>query len=884
MSSETILVIDDSHEIADFLAGKILPELGYQTLVAYNGQAALELIHTHGKFIDALLVDFQLPDMSGLDLMRQLNSEGCIIPAVLATAHGSEQVAIDAFQIGVQDYLKKPLNADELARVLQRVTTAGRLRREKKTLTDQLQLQVNRLKAIARVGQSVTSTLELDEVLRRIVDASVQLTQAEEGFLALLDGQGEQLYLRAAKNIDEAQVKTMRLPVNDSIVGSVLRSGHPLRTTLPVEGSQLKVVTGYLVNSLLHVPILSRGRAVGVLSVDNRTNSRSFQEADEALLSSLADYAAVAIENARLYQQSQEEIAQRKQIEQALRISEERYALAVRGANDGIWDWDLRTQKVYFSSRWKAMLGYSEGEIGDRIHEWLDRIHPNDRERVQLELKAHIKGVTSPFESEYRIQHRDGKYRWMLSRGLTVQDNQASATRVAGSQTDITLRKQAEEKLLHDAIHDALTDLPNRALLLDRLNYAVERAKRRDKYLFAVLSLDLDRFKTVNDTLGHTAGDNLLRSVGRLLQELVRPTDTVARFGGDEFVILLEDINHIRDATLIAERIQHELQHVTLIEGHHLSMTTSIGIVISSTGYPRTEDVLRDADIAMHRAKSQGKARYEIFDPAMRQQIMARMKLESDLHRAITNDELRVAYQPILSIEREQVIGFEALARWLHPEHGWLPPDSFIPLAEETGLIIRLDRWVMRAACFQMQAWRKQFSVNLPLTVSVNISGKQFSQPDLVEYVQFTLQESGLDPACLKLEVTESAIVEDHELAVETLARLKALGVESRLDDFGKGYSSLSYLSQFPINALKIDYLFVSEMARGGKHAEIVQAIIMLAHSLGLQVVAEGVESQVQLTQLRDMGCENAQGYFISRPLFADDIAPLIAKAREHAG
>ncbi|MFZ6031612.1 MAG: EAL domain-containing protein [Chloroflexota bacterium] len=886
MTHETVLVIDDSREIADFLAGKILPELGYQTLVAYSGKTALELIHKPQQAIDILLVDFQLPDMNGVDLLRRLTESGKVIPAILATAHGSEQIAIDAFRIGVQDYLKKPIDRDELAEALDRVATAGRLRREKQNLTTQLQQQVAWLRELAKVGQSVTSTLELDEVLRRIVEAGVQFAQAEEGFLALLEAQSERLYLRAVKNIDEEKSKTIRLPVNDSLIGSVMQLGRPLRTSQPTTGSPLKVATGYLVHSLLHVPIRSRGRTLGVLSVNNRISSRAFQETDETLLSSLADYAAIAIENAHLYHQAQEEIAQRKKIEQALRISEERYALAVRGANDGIWDWDLQSQKVYYSPRWKNMLGYKEDEVGDQIQEWVGRVHPDDRDRVQLELRAHVKGITSLFESEYRILHKDGKYRWMLSRGLAVTETHplnlpGRILRVAGSQTDISLRKQAEEKLIHDAFHDTLTGLPNRALLLDHLRYAVERAKHRTNYLFAVLFIDLDRFKDINDSLGHALGDELLCAFGKLLLSMVRPTDTVARLGGDEFVILLEDIGTIRDATLVAERLQNELHTTGLLGRQQPRPTASIGIVISTTGYLRPEDVLRDADIAMYRAKSMGKARYELFDPEMRARIMARIKLESDLSQAIARDELRVNYQPILSIQNGRVTGFEALLRWQHPQLGLLAPDSFIPLAEETGLVVQLDRWVLHQVCRQLKAWNEQYNFYPPLTVSTNLSGKQFGETGLVEFIQAVLHESQLPPACLKLEVTESAIIEDYETTVEILSRLQAIGVETRIDDFGKGYSSLSYLSKFPVNALKIDYLFVSDMARGGKHTEIVQAIVMLAHSLGLQVVAEGVETETQLSLLSGMGCENAQGYYISKPLAPEDIHQLLKTLRK---
>jgi diguanylate cyclase (GGDEF)-like protein/PAS domain S-box-containing protein len=416
-------------------------------------------------------------------------------------------------------------------------------------------------------------------------------------------------------------------------VGQVLQSKRPLRAIQPSLRAPLKVSTGYLVHSLLHVPILSKGVPLGVLSVTNRKNDTPFKEKDELVLSSLADYAAVALENADLYQQAKLEITERRRVEEALRESEERYALAVRAANDGLWDWNLKTSKIYYSPRWKHMLGYSDLELGDSPSEWLNRVHPDDIQQLKTNVSAHLKGLSAHFECEYRIQHSNGSYRWMLSRGMAVIDGDKKAVRLAGSQTDVTLRKQAEIKLLHDAFHDSLTELPNRSLFIDRLKHVIERSKRDKSRLYAVLFLDLDRFKDVNDSLGHLTGDQLLVATAHLLQSILRPMDTVARLGGDEFVILLEDIHDLSDVTRVADRIQKKLMQATLLPNHTIFMSASMGIVLSATGYDRPEDVLRDADTAMYRAKENGRSRFEIFDIAMRDQIMHRLELESTLRR-----------------------------------------------------------------------------------------------------------------------------------------------------------------------------------------------------------------------------------------------------------
>jgi diguanylate cyclase (GGDEF)-like protein/PAS domain S-box-containing protein len=713
----------------------------------------------------------------------------------------------------------------------------------------------------------VTSTLDIDEVLKRIVEAGVLLTQADEGFIALLDEGSGQLYLRAVKNIDEDKSKTIRLPVIDTLVGSVLESQRPLRATQDDEGTPLKVSTGYLVYSILHVPIMSKGVPLGVLSVDNRSSKHEFDEADESVLSSLADYAAVAIENANLYQQAQGEITERRRVEAALRESQGRYALAVRGANDGLWDWDMKTNQVYYSPRWKSMLGYEEEEIGASTNEWFNRVHPEEIDQVKLNISAHVKGLTSHFESEYRMRHRDGTYRWMINRGIAVWDKDENVDRMAGSQTDNTARKQAEQELYQGAFYDALTGLPNRAFFMERLHHAVEHAKRRDDYLFAVLYLDIDRFKDVNDSLGHSMGDQLLIATSHLLKTALRPIDTVARLGGDEFVILLEDINDISDATIVADRVQNKLMTATLLPDHTLFVTASMGIVLSLTGYDIPEDVLRDADIAMYRAKANGRARYEIFDSTMRERIMRRLVLEAELRQALENDELRVFYQPISSIEDGKLIGFEALVRWQHPTRGILLPGEFIQLAEESGLIIPIDRFVLQEACRQIYEWKTLYASDPTLSVSVNFSSKEFAQPSLVDDVEQVVKETGLHEGDLKLEITESAFMENFDRTVDTINRLQELGVQIQIDDFGIGYSSLGYLSRFPLSALKIDQTFISRMDGENSYYKIVQAIVKLTRGLGLGVVAEGVETEEQLNNLKSLGCEYVQGAIVAMPM-----------------
>jgi len=552
----------------------------------------------------------------------------------------------------------------------------------------------------------------------------------------------------------------------------------------------------------------------------------------------------------------------------ALRKSEQRYALALDGAHDGIWDWDLQTGEMYFSPRWLAMLGLERGDITPTPQAWFDRVATEDVEELAAAIAHHTAGLAPHFEHEHRIRHRDGQLLWVRSRGLCVRDAAGHPTRMAGSLSDISAQKVQEARLRHDAFHDTLTGLANRALCLDRLGHAIQRASRSWQYRFALLFLDVDRFKTLNDSLGHVAGDALLMAVAGRLREATRPTDTVARMGGDEFCIICEDMRSQVDAVRVAERVHQALTLPFMVEGHEVFTTVSIGIAVHSSEHQTPADMLRDADLAMYRAKASGKGRHRVSDSGLHAAAVERMELETDLRRAVDRHELCLCYQPIVALDSGQTTGVEALVRWLSPGRGPMAPDVFIPLAEETGLIVQIGEWVLVEAVQQMTRWDREFGPRSPpLTVSVNVSPRQMQGDGLVQQVREALNRSGFDPRRLIIEVTENAFIKDQVAAAAVLSQLKALGVGIYLDDFGTGFSSLAYLQRLPIDRIKIDRSFVQGIATQGADWEIVRAIVALGASLGKGVIAEGIETREQMALLRDIDCALGQGYYFSRPV-----------------
>jgi diguanylate cyclase (GGDEF)-like protein/PAS domain S-box-containing protein len=562
------------------------------------------------------------------------------------------------------------------------------------------------------------------------------------------------------------------------------------------------------------------------------------------------------------------DITERKRAEAALRQSEERYALAVRGANDGIWDWDLQTGHIYYSPRWKAMLGWDEEGIGDKPSEWFDAVHPDDDARVRARIEDVLAGRQAHFEEEFRIRHRDGSFRWVLSRGFALRGPDGVPYRMAGAQTDVTDRRA----------YDPLTGLPNRSLFVEHLEAALGRARRRSGYLFAVLFLDVDRFKLINDSLGHLAGDVLLTSIGKRLAACLRPEDFVGRFGGDEFAILLDNVAGPEDGTRVAERILAAVREPIELHGSDTAVSASIGIAFSATGYEAAAELLRDADTAMYRAKALGRDRFEVFDEAMRRRVLGLLQLEGDLRRALERGELVVHYQPIVSLRDGRLLGFEALLRWRSAQRGLVMPEDFIDVAEDSGLIVPIGEWVLHEACRQLASWHARFPDRRPLALNVNCAARYLTRSDVAQRFERLVAASGLDPATLTLEITESALIEASEPLNRFFARLKELGVGLTLDDFGTGYSSLTYLHRFPVDTLKVDRSFVARLDDGSEEGRaFVRSIVALARSRRMGVIAEGVESREQVVQLQGLDVETAQGFYFAEALDAARAEDLLA-------
>ncbi|MEH2008562.1 GGDEF domain-containing response regulator [Nostoc sp.] len=569
-----------------------------------------------------------------------------------------------------------------------------------------------------------------------------------------------------------------------------------------------------------------------------------------------------------------QDITERKQILETLAHRQEEFKALVENAPDIISRFNTELRYVYVNPAIEKVTGISvETFIGATNAELnlpseFCRIYDHKLQQVfQTKQEAE-------FECSLAITWETKYYHTRLVPELA---SDGSVYFVLSIARNITALKVAQAQLIHDAFHDVLTGLPNRALFIERVERALMSAKRRVDYIFAVLFLDLDRFKVINDSLGHMIGDQLLTALARTLENCLRAGDTVARLGGDEFTILLDDLNNINDVTSVVERIHEALTSAFQLSGHEVFTTASIGIALSNASYNQPEELLRDADIAMYHAKLLGKGCHKIFDSSMYTQVTKLLELEMDLRRAIERQEFQIHYQPIILLETYKIIGFEALLRWQHPEQGLVFPDSFIPLAEETGLIIPIGYWVLREACRQMHTWQIQFPADPPLTISVNLSTKQFSQPGLIEQINQIIQETNVEASNLKLEITESVLMQNTQSATFMLLQLQEMNIQLHLDDFGIGYSSLSYLHRFPSNALKIDRSFIAKIGANGENLEIIQAIISLAQNLNKDVIAEGVETMEQLAQLKAMKCKYAQGYFFSKAVDSKSIERLIA-------
>ena len=533
---------------------------------------------------------------------------------------------------------------------------------------------------------------------------------------------------------------------------------------------------------------------------------------------------------------------------------------------------------LYMSPQIEDLLGYPQEQWLGSLDHWKESIHPEDREKVLAE-NAHSNLTGEPFKTEYRLLHRNGEVVWVHDEAVLVEGPDGHSRFWQGVITDIKERKALEEQLKHQAFHDSLTNLPNRQLLLDRLGQALRRTRRRRGRRVALLLMDLDNFKSINDSLGHQLGDEVLVAVAERLKGCLRPEDTLARFGGDEFIVLLEDPWEPADAVRVAERVMEALREPFVVDGRELFVKTSIGIALGTSRTKSPEDLLRDADTAMYRAKAEDSS-YRVFEPVMYEHALRRLKTENDLQRAIELEEFVVHYQPIVDLRSEEaeVWGVEALVRWQHPEQGLLDPEDFVPVAEESGLVIPMGERVLKEACEQAKAWQERHPHLPPLVMTVNLSARQLGRPDLARTITGVLRETGLEARSLSLDITETVYVKTLEGNTGILNDLKGLGLKISIDDFGAGYSSLSYLKRFPADTLKVDRSFIRAMGEVVEDTVIVKMIIDLAHTFGMEVIAEGVEIEEQLESLRSMGCDFAQGYHLARPLPPEDVPEFLAE------
>jgi diguanylate cyclase (GGDEF)-like protein/PAS domain S-box-containing protein len=573
------------------------------------------------------------------------------------------------------------------------------------------------------------------------------------------------------------------------------------------------------------------------------------------------------------------DVTERKEAEEAVRRSEASLAESQRMAHLGTWEWDVKTDELWWSDETFRIYGFEPEGLAPTFETLFEVVHPLDRDLLREAICAALYEHKS-YDLQNRIVRPSGEVRWIHRQGEVVRGDGGEPLRMIGTVHDITERRVLEEQLEHQAFYDSLTDLPNRRLVVDRLAHALGRTRRKQGRQVAVFFMDLDDFKIINDSVGHDVGDRVLVAVSERLKEGLRPEDTLARFGGDEFVVLLEDVEDPEEAVRVAERITHELREPILIDGRNLFVRASIGIALGNVYQKTSEDLLRDADTAMYRAKGEGSG-YKVFDEAMYERAIDRLELENDLRRAIEREEFVVHYQPIVNLQTGQLWGLEALVRWDHPERGLLDPDEFVPVAEESGLVVPIGELVLTEACRRAAQWQKEHPHSSPpLVVSVNLSGRQLGRADLHEVIEQALKESELSASSLSLDITETVYISALDANTAALDRLKALGIRISMDDFGAGYSSLSYLKRLPADVLKIDKSFTRGLGVEVEDTAIAQTIVDLAHILGMEVVAEGVEVEEQETLLKEMGCDLAQGFFFSKPLASGALQRFLEEKR----
>jgi diguanylate cyclase (GGDEF)-like protein/PAS domain S-box-containing protein len=826
MKSETIrvLLIEDDEDYY-ILTRQLFFEFGYhlEWVSSYKEGLRTALRCEH----DVILVDYRLGEGNGVELIREAQKSGCRVPMILLTGQGDRDVDIEAMRAGAAAYLVK---------------------------------SETRVALLERTLRFIIERRHIEEELCRSEEAYRQLSQKQSFILNALPA--NIALVDSAGKIITVNERWKKFAIDNGFAGNNCAGGSNYLAACEA-GPESSNDGAALATSGIRDVLTG---AVGQFEMEYPCHSPQEQRWFRMLVRPFSENGTDGAVVMHV------DITEHAMSEEKLRASESRYHRLFETALNGILILDQSTGKITDANPFMvALLGYSRDElVGKEL--WEIGLVEDEEASIaafrELQETGYIRYEDLPLET------KDGKRREVEFISNSYEENGHQV--IQCNIRDITDRKASEERIIHEALHDMLTGLPNRALFIEHLSKAIAHAERHDEYLYALLFLDLDHFKVINDSLGHTIGDQFLVDTARRLESTVRPEDVVARIGGDEFTILLNDIRSISDATRVANRVHYSLGLPFHLNGREVSTTTSIGIALSTPEYRGAEEVLRDADTAMYRAKTVGRGRHEIFNRSMRESVVTQLKLETDLRLAVEREEFCLHYQPIMSLKNNRLTGFEALIRWQHPERGLVHPNEFIPTAEETGLILPIGNWVLYEACRQLREWQRGWQGDQPLTINVNLSAKQFSQIELVQQIESVLDRTGLDARNLKLEITETAVMEKAEMATAMLWQLKELGVKLHIDDFGTGYSSLSYLHRFPVDELKIDGLFVSRMGADDESSQIVATIVQLAHNLGMEVTAEGVETVEQLAHLRALFCEYGQGYYFSRPVVAEGATLMI--------
>jgi len=894
-----------------------------------DGAQALAAMKAHEH--DIYFVDYRLGEFDGLEIIREAIDSGCTSPLVLLTGQGDAEVDLQAMQAGAADYLVKgDLEAPLLERVIRySIRQARTFEKMQASETKFRSVIQSASDAIFLVNQKGEITL-WNEAAEKIFDYSEAEILGQQATLLM----GEKYAKKALEIGLNETISKVLAPLSGEVIQAAGRRKDGSEFPLELSGSIWKTNGGYSYTAIIR-DVTERKRANESLKESEERYRELFENANDIIYvhDLYGNFISVNETGLKVFGYEREETLKlnllqivapsdlehaKNQIEakiagvpssnyeiKCLRkdgrivvfevnsrviysegipcviqgiardITERREAEAERDrlynvSNDLLATISFDGDLLHINPAWEKILGYKTDEIlGKTIY---DVSHPDYKNRETYVVKRSPDGQTSSFESQ--LTCKDGSHRWIFWSSTLVPDDRIAY--IVGR--DVTERKEAEAILEHNALYDQLTDLPNRAHFMDHLEKAIKNFADDQEKNFAVLFLDLDRFKIINDGLGHLIGDKLLVAISQRIKSSLRPGDVVARLGGDEFTILIHNVNQLSDATNVADRIQKQLLKPFRLDNYEVFSSASIGITIADDSRRKPEDFLRDADTAMYQAKETGKARYEIFDSQMHTRNMNVLQMENDLRRAIERKEFQLFYQPIMSLRSPEIVEFEALIRWQRSENVFIPPNDFIPIAEETGLIIPIGEWVLRESCRQIAEWRNQFGYEKHLAVSVNLSAKQLMHPNLVKQVKDILTETNLCPSYLKLEVTESMVMDNPELALEVLSELCSLGVRLSTDDFGTGYSSLSYLNRFPFERLKIDRSFVGKMDTDAKSEEIVRTIIRLAENLNLEVVAEGIENERQFHRLRELGCHYGQGYLFSKPVNFDEASKMLSQ------